>query len=291
MRKLTYKIDSSYDGKKLIAYLRGKLKMSSRLTVTLKHTENGILLNGSHARTVDIIYAGDILELNLPEDNSKIEPVPLKLDIAYEDDDILVINKPAYLAVHPTHNHQGDTLANAVASYYEEKNENISFRAIGRLDKCTSGLITIAKNKFAAFALQGKIDKTYFAIAEGDTGEEGIIDSKIYRPFPDKTIRAAGNTGDDALTKFKRISYNNNLSFCEVKIETGRTHQIRVHFSSVGHPLAGDVMYGGHDNLISRTALHCGRLNLIQPVTKKELEFSAPLPNDMESLLTQLTKE
>ena len=155
MRHLEFKIDENYDGKKVIAYLRGEAKLSARLVNSLKRIEKGITLNGEHIRTVDILHEGDILAVNIPEDNNEIEPIEYPLNIVYEDNDILIINKPAGLAMHPTHNHQGDTLANGVAAYFLGKGKNISFRAVGRLDKSTSGLVICPLNKYAAASLAG----------------------------------------------------------------------------------------------------------------------------------------
>lgn len=285
MRHIEFVIDESYNGKKVNVYLRGCAKLSARLVNSLKRIENGITLNGNHIRTVDIIHTGDVLAVNIPEDASEIEPIEYPLDIIYEDDDILLINKPAGLAMHPTHNHQGDTLANAVAAYFLKKGKNVTFRAVGRLDKSTSGIVIVALNKLAASKLSGAFDKTYLAVVCGEYHGRGTIDKPIYRPDPMKTLRAVGETGDFAVTHWEAISTDGKCSLLKINLETGRTHQIRVHFASMGTPLCGDDMYGSDDNRIGRAALHCGKIDFVHPVNGEKLQFSVPVPEDMEKII------
>lgn len=286
-RYLEYIIPDSYDGKKVVHFLRGEKKFSCRLVSVLKQIPDGIQLNGSHIRTIDRIKAGDILSVNIPDDKNEIEPTDFPLDIVYEDDDIMVVNKPAGLAVHPTHNHQGDTLANAAAGYLKNKDKNVSFRAVGRLDKQTSGLVLLAMNKYAAAFLPDKDEKEYLAVAGGYFDSPGTINKRIYRPDPMKSLRAVsdGNIGDEAVTHYTPVSSDGKRTLVCVTLETGRTHQIRVHFSSIGAPLAGDEMYSSTDFSINRAALHCGKLTLIHPVTNEEMTFTAPMPEDMNALL------
>ena len=285
MRHIEFVIDEAYDGKKVVAYLRGQAKLSARLVNSLKRIEKGITLNGEHIRTVDMLRKGDILAVNIPEDNNEIEPVEYPLDIIYEDNDIIVINKPAGLAMHPTHNHQGDTLANAVTAYLIRKSANTAFRAVGRLDKSTSGLVVCALNKYSAASLVGNFEKTYYALVKGSFEGEGTIDKPIYRPDPMKTIRAVGENGDKAVTHWQCVWTDSEISLMKVTLETGRTHQIRVHFSSIGAPLCGDDMYGSTDMRISRAALHCGILDFIHPVTGDKMHYEVPMPEDMMNLI------
>lgn len=285
MRHIEYIIDESYDGKKVNVYLRGCAKLSARLVNSLKRVENGITLNGEHTRTVDILHTGDLLAVNIPDDSSEIEPIDYPLDIIYEDADILLINKPAGLAMHPTHNHQGDTLANAVAAYFSKMNKNVTFRAVGRLDKSTSGIVIVALNKLAASKLSGEFDKTYYALAGGVYNGSGTIDKPIYRPDPMKTLRAVGETGDYAVTHWQALATDGNCSLLKIRLETGRTHQIRVHFASMGTPLCGDDMYGSSDKRISRAALHCGEIDFVHPVTGEKMHFSVPVPEDIAKII------
>ena len=292
-RKLEFDVPEEMDGAKLIHFLRSHVKMSYRLAMSLKQYPDGMMRNGEKIRTIDKVKAGEIIEINIPQEESSVEPMDIPIDVIYEDEDILLINKQAGLAMHPTHNHQGDTLANAVAFYLEEKGDTGAFRSIGRLDKDTSGIVLCALNPFAASRLSdelwaGEIKKTYYAVVQGEYAGEGTIDVPIYRPDPMKTLRAAGGTGDRAVTHWKCIKSGNGLSFLEINLETGRTHQIRVHFSHMGTPLVGDDMYGGDRFLINRHALHCGRLEFDHPVTGERMDIGAPFPDDMRALLKQM---
>lgn len=288
-RKIDYTIPKEYDGKKVIHYLRGEKKYSVRLVAQLKQRPDGIMLNGSHIRTIDRIREGDTLSICMPDDDNSIEPIPCPLDIVYEDEDIMVINKPSGLAMHPTHNHQGDTLANGVTAYLISHGKNASFRAVGRLDKQTSGLVLLALNKYSAAFLPDKYEKEYCAIVGGVFSGSGTIDKRIYRPDPMKTLRAAGDEGDRAVTHWTAAAADGKRTLVNITLETGRTHQIRVHFASLGAPLAGDDMYGSTDKSIARTALHCKRLTLTHPVTNEIMTFEAPLPPDMHDLLSSST--
>lgn len=281
-RTLRYTVPPEYDGKKVLQVLRGAAGVSTRMMTTLKNLPDGISCNGAHIRTIDRVRSGDTIELSLPAEQGGIEPIPIELNVLYEDADLLAIDKPAGLAMHPTHNHQGDTLANGVAAYLETKGESAVFRAVGRLDKCTSGVTICAKNAFAAAALGGKLKKTYLALPSGYFEGSGTIDKKIFRPDPMKTLRAVGEEGDEAVTDWQSILPGTVCSLVRVLPRTGRTHQIRVHFASLGAPLMGDEMYGGGREYISRAALHCAEVCLTHPVTGEAMRFTAPMPEDME---------
>ena len=255
------------------------------MVISLKNLPDGILLNGQHIRTIDRLRAGDTLTVTLPEDHTGIAPEAIPLDIIYEDADIFVVNKPAGLAMHPTHNHQGDTLANGFAAYFSQKGDSPVFRAVGRLDKCTSGIVICALHALAAATLAGKIQKTYLALPSGRFEGSGRIEKKIYRPDPMKTLRAAGDVGDDALTLWESLAASDTCSLVRVMPQTGRTHQIRVHFASEGAPLLGDDMYGASRELIGRAALHCAEVRFTHPVTGAEMRFSCALPDDMRQAM------
>lgn len=283
-RKISYIIPDEYDGKKVISYLRGSAGISTRLLNSLKRTENGITLNGKHIRTIDLLSAGDRLCVNIPCPESKIEPIELPLEILYEDEDIIAVNKSPYLACHPTHNHQGDTLANALAFYLGQKGKPTEFKAVGRLDKGTSGIVICALNKFCAAKLSGNIRKEYFAVVGGKLENSGTIDAPIYRPDPLKTLRAAGPDGLPAVTHWQALKTNGELTLVRIRLETGRTHQIRVHFSSIGMPLLGDSMYGGGKTETGHQLLHCGYARFIHPVSGEEVEIHALFPEDMQKI-------
>ncbi len=289
MRKIDYIIESEYDGNKVLWYLRGKAKLSARLVASLKTFPEGILLNGEHIRTIDRIHTGDVLTVNIPQGENSAEPIDGELDVVYEDEDILIVNKSPFIAVHPTHNHQGDTLANVVASYLEKKGRPAVFRAVGRLDKGTSGLMIVALNGYVASRLSDfGVEKEYVAIAEGEYTGEGTIDKPIYRPDPMKTIRATGEDGDRAVTHYKAEVTDGERTFLRIRLETGRTHQIRVHFASMGTPLTGDSMYGSPSEEIARQALHCAKMIFTHPVTYEKIEVSAPLWEDMQKIYEKI---
>lgn len=294
MRTLTFTVPAEYDERKVLHYLRGSAGLSSRVIRNLKTYEDGILLNGAPVRTIDRLSPGDVLTVNLPADPpEQIPPLPdedfLKgplPEVLFEDEDLLIVNKPGTMAVHPSHNHQGDTLANWVTWHLvSEGREPVQFRAVGRLDKGTSGILVCALNAYAADRLQRGVTKEYLAVAEGLLEGSGTIDAPIYRPDPILTKRVVDRRGDPAVTHWEALSSQNGRTLCRVRLETGRTHQIRVHFASVGAPLTGDTLYGTPSEEIGRHALHCARAQLTHPVTGAVLKLEAPLPEEMERLL------
>ncbi len=282
-RKIEYTIGDDFDGKKILQYLRGEAKLSAKLVRTLKHYDDGITLNGAHARTIDILHKGDVLAVTLPDGESEIEAVKMKIDIVYEDDDIVIINKDPFLAMHPSHNHQGDTLANALTYHLQKQGKPTVFRAVGRLDKGTSGLVVCALNSYSADRISTNTEKEYLAIVTGKT-EKGTIDAPIIRPDPIKTYRAVGEGGMEAVTHYEKIKGNDDLTLVRVLPETGRTHQIRVHFAHIGMPILGDSMYGEDTLNLGHQLLHRSKLTLIHPVTKEKMTFTAPMPQDMQKI-------
>lgn len=288
MRQMEFTVPEAFEGKKIYNFLRGYVRLSTRLMRSLKRSENGIMLQGKQGRTIDIIHTGDKIVLNIPDDEKAPVPIDYPLDVVYEDEDLLVINKPPTLAMHESHNHQGDTLANAVAGYLQKKGRSSTFRAVGRLDKGTSGLVICALNPHAAARLQGNFQKQYLAIAKGVYTCPGTIDKPIFRPDPIKTLRVVDPKGDTAVTHYEPLEYGKGYSLLLIRLETGRTHQIRVHFSSMGTPLFGDSLYGETDDRISHHALHCGEVAFIHPVTGAEIKLEAEMPKDMADLLQSL---
>ncbi len=288
MRIIDYVIPEDYDGQKLYNFLRGYIHLSLRAVRTLKRIPGSILLNGEGAKTIDIAHIGDKLTVTLPEDESASTPIDYPLDILYEDEDLLIINKPATLAMHETHNHQGDTLANAVAGYLGKKGKTAAFRAVGRLDKGTSGIVVCALNAHCASRLSGRVKKQYLALSTGKFTEDGTIDKPIYRPDPMKTYRTADNRGDRAVTHYHVEEYGENFSLLRIDLETGRTHQIRVHFAYLGAPLYGDRMYGEAREDITHQALHCESICFTHPITREEISLEAEMPEEMRILLCKL---
>lgn len=290
MRTIRYTVSDEFEEKKLLVFLRSEAGLSLKLVRSLKRVENGLMINESRARTVDVLHAGDTVTVNIPDDKTSSVPCELMPEVVYEDSDILIVNKPALLPIHESHNHQGDTLANSVAGYLQKKGMSCSFRAVGRLDKGTSGLVVCALNPHAAGRLSGKIKKRYLAVACGEFKGSGTIDAPIYRPDPIKTVRTVDERGDTAVTHWKSVKTDGVLTLLSVTLETGRTHQIRVHFSSLGAPLIGDTMYGKPDTRISHQALHCCEVELTHPVTNKKILCTAPMPEDMQSIADSITE-
>jgi len=291
-RVLSYTVEENDDNTTLSHFLK-KQKFSSVIITHLKRTENGILLNGQWARVNDVLHIGDIITIQLIEDtpSENIVPTNLPLNIVYEDEDLMVINKDADTPIHPSQGNYDNTLANAVAYYFQQKGEVFTYRCINRLDRDTTGLLIIAKNMYSASLLSDmvqnrEIHREYLAIATGKTPSEGTIIAPIAR-VDGSTIERCVNEekGEYACTHYKTLSSNDHYSLVSLKLETGRTHQIRVHMKHIGHPLPGDFLYNPDYSGIQRQALHSHKLSFTHPITKECLEFTAELPNDMNYLI------
>ena len=294
MPTIKFAVPQENDGISVYNFLRSKCGVSYRLIKKLKRVPMGITANGQHIRTVDPLHGGDTVVLHIPEDENPTMPVELPIDILYEDEHIAVINKPFGMPVHPAREHVADTLANAFSAHLMANGEpHAAFRVINRLDRDTSGLVLTAKNSHAASLLHGHTDKVYYAVCQGNLTGSGTIDAPIRVMEGHGIQREVGEGGVRAVTHWqamKNISVTApngiqyDLTLLEIHLETGRTHQIRVHFTSLGMPLAGDDMYGGSRDLICRQALHCGQLDFTHPITGKPMHFSIPLPDDMAAL-------
>ena len=261
-------------------FLVGKKGVSKRLLTKLKRQEGGITRNGDTIRSIDMVSAGDVIVLTL-EDDSFLEPNgSLNVPVAFENDSLVVFNKPSGMPVHPSIRHQGDTLGNFFAYRYPE----LTFRSVNRLDRDTSGLCIIAKDALAAKLLQGNCKKVYYAAVHGEIPEKGTIDAPIARERESIILRCVREDGQRAVTHYKRLKMNDKYSLAEIDLETGRTHQIRVHFAHIGAPLAGDDLYGGLRNDISRQALHCGRLSFNDPLSGEPITVDSELPEDIKAL-------
>lgn len=272
---------------------------SAALIRRLRHTEQSILKNGIPVYTTYRLDEGDSLAVTLPEEHGSenIVPVPMDLDIRYEDRDLLVVNKAAGVPIHPSQGNHDNTLANGIAWYLGEKGEAATYRAINRLDRDTTGLLILARHALSACMLSEMvrthaIRRCYLAAASGLVPPEGVIDAPIARAG-DSTIERCVDfeRGDSARTHYRTLCYNRDTdcSLVELRLETGRTHQIRVHMKHIGHPLPGDFLYNPDYRLIGRQALHSWQLDFIHPIKKEPLHFEAPLPEDMRRLFGQET--
>lgn len=286
-RKIEYVITDEFNNKKVLDFLKRGQGYSHRMITKLKNKPDGILCNGEHIRTVDLLHTGDTLTVNLPDDSEDSITVAteMPLDILYEDDDLIVVNKPPTIAVHESHNHVGDALSNALAYHLKSEGKPCAFRAVGRLDKGTSGIVVCALNKYCAAKLSGKVYKEYLAVASGIFEGEGTIDAPIYRPDPIITKRIVDGRGEKAVTHWTAVRNNGVQTLLRIKLETGRTHQIRVHFAYLGAPLVGDTMYGTPDGRITHQALHCCYCKFTHPVTGETVELNAEPPGDFEKLI------
>ncbi|MCR5485089.1 MAG: RluA family pseudouridine synthase [Clostridiales bacterium] len=289
-RIIDYTVPDSFDGSKLFRFLRGEVGMSYSLMTSLKQTDSAIKINGQNARTIDRISSGDTVTVTIPFGKCTAVPTQHELDIVYRDEDVLVIYKPPDIAMHPSHGHAADTLANAAAYYLQSIGHSGAFKAVGRLDKGTSGIVICALNRLSASILSGKVDKTYIALCEGKITENGTVDMPIIRPDPDKTTRACSENGERAITHYEVVESFENATLLRLKLDTGRTHQIRVHMAYIGHPLLGDTLYGNKLSFPDHHLLHCETAAFIHPVTKEYLEFSAPMPEDFKKILNDLQK-
>lgn len=300
-RTLSYTIEAADDGENVGEYLRHH-GYSQPLLIHLKKTQEGILLNGIWCYVNSILHTGDILTIHIQDHDgstgipaTEISEEAFTSMVAYEDEDILVMNKPADLPVHPSLGHYEDTLANYCAWHYHNQ---LVFRCVNRLDRDTSGLVLIAKNMLSAAGLSlqqqaREIHRTYLAIVEGIIPEEGTIDLPIARKEDSIIERCVdGSRGECAITHYCRIS-TTCLDGCEyslvqIQLETGRTHQIRVHMKAIGHPLPGDFLYNPNYRHIKRQALHSYRLEFTHPISGKALSFTQNIPSDFESLFPKI---
>ena len=285
MRSLTFTVPPECDGTTVGKFLRYKCQVSARLITKQKRVEQGITLNGEHIRTIDPIRTGDVVGLNIPDDARPAMAAGAAAQVAYEDEDVIILEKPIGMPVHPTRGHFDDTRANALAAYLARKGQTAVFRPINRLDKDTTGLVVVCRHSHGANMLHGHMDKTYYAVCQGVLEGEGTIDAPIRRRENAGIRREVGEGGQRSVTHWKALCSREGMTLLEIALETGRTHQIRTHFADVMNmPLAGDPMYGGTTEHIARQALHCGRVSFVHPVTGQPFELHSPLPEDMMQL-------
>ena len=296
MRRLTLTITPEQAGKDVNTLLRKELRLSGSSVRRVKRLPDGILLDGQPVFTSAKANQGQILSVFVGDTvlSEQIEPVPGPLDILYEDEDLLVINKDGRTPVHPSQGHHGDTLANFLMAYYDKIGLRAAFHPVNRLDRGTSGLMAVAKHPHAHELLQqqlqnGRLVRTYLAVCEGVPElPAGVIDAPIGREPGSVLRRMVSPEGAQARTHYEVLRKENGRSLVRLRLETGRTHQIRVHMTHLGCPLVGDFLYGAEtQELPDRFALHSASIRLFQPITGEELALDAPLPSELLHLLHQ----
>lgn len=289
-RQLTYLIPES----DLPCSLRGWLKKrgySRRVLASLMKDPSFVTVDGVPTRLIAYLTSPCTVTLRLPEDNHPSVTCPPGKDlpdvpVVYEDEDLIVFDKPPFMPTHPVHGHQGDTLADFAARHATARRETYTFRPVGRLDRNTSGLCLVAKTAYAA-RVGSTTEKVYLAVADGIVAAPGVVDAPIRLKEGSRILREVGEGGDPAVTVYEPLRVCDSTTLLRLHLHTGRTHQIRVHMASLGHPLVGDDLYGEPSEQIPRHALHCAELSFLHPVTEKWMAFSSPLPGDMEYLLKE----
>ncbi len=286
---LIFIVDSEHDGDKAGRYLRTVCKLSARTLAKIKRTEGALTINGQLLRTIDTIHSNDTIKIIIPIEENEIVPVEGNLEILYEDEYIVIVNKPSDMPVHPVKTHQMNTLANIFM--YKYRGEDTSFHAINRLDRNTSGAVIIAKDRHTASLMQGTpVTKHYTAVCHGKIIEKDTIDAPIALRKDSKIVRCVSADGQRAITHYTPVYTSEEMTVIDVTLETGRTHQIRCHMSSIGHPLLGDDLYGGFLDLIDRQALHCESICFEHPFSHELIKVVAPQPSDISKLIRIITK-
>lgn len=292
-------IDRENNGKCLREFLLLDLRISRAMLKHLKFLDDGILIDGAHVTVRHILKAGETLSIKIEdsEPSENIVPSDISVNVAFEDTDLAVLDKPPYMPTHPSHGHFDDTLANALCCRYKDKNAPFVFRPINRLDRNTSGLVLVARTRMAAASLslsmkKGGIKKEYVAVLSGTLPcVEGEIDTYIKRESESiitRTVCTEGEGGDRAITKYKVIFSDGEHTVVSALPVTGRTHQLRLHFAHLGAAIVGDDMYGKESEYIGRHALHAIRLSFMHPTTAENIELCSPIPTDIEELICRL---
>ncbi|MEG0372135.1 MAG: RluA family pseudouridine synthase [Clostridium sp.] len=293
MSSLTFTIKKEHEGYKLTDYLKVEIGLSSRL-IRKSLKEQRVIINSEPKRARYILQDGDIIVLEMGKGETQdIEPENIPIDVVYEDEDILVVNKPPFMVVHPTGSRQSGTLSNAVTYYFRSRGEDTIIRLVNRLDRDTSGLIIIAKSQFAHMAMAKKmekdeIEKSYITIVNGCLKGKSTIDEPIGRPSGESLMRAVIEGGQRSITHYEVIQSGEKMSCVKVILETGRCHQIRVHMKYIGHPIIGDTLYFEESPLINRQALHAYKLKFNKIRDDMPIELEASLPYDIKEMMNFL---
>jgi 23S rRNA pseudouridine1911/1915/1917 synthase len=285
-------VDENWLRGKLGDYLRYKLMISKRGLIRIKKA-GSIKVNGKIAYLNQELTTGDRIEFSFGEDpgSENILPEFMELDIVFEDDYLAVVNKKAGIPTHPSRNHYMGTLANGMVYHWMGEKDNITIRPVNRLDKDTSGLVVFAKSSHIQHLMsletyKSNMKKEYVAIVHGIVeADSGTIDVPIARETQHSVKRVVREDGSKAVTHYRVLRKYSDYSLLSIILETGRTHQIRVHMTHIGHPLLGDELYGGSSEAIQRHALHAYRIVMRHPVSREIIKLTAPVPGDMVSLL------
>ena len=288
--KLTYVNSSKYSNVKEV--LKAEFSMSDRLLLKLKKLDK-IYLNGNVTSVNHPVLENNLIEcyLDYEEDNSNIVPTEMPLNITYEDEAYIVVNKPAGIPVHPSMDHYTDSLSNGIAFYFNQIGLKKKIRPVNRLDKDTSGIVIFAKNEYIQECLVRQMKskefiKKYIAVVNGNLDNlEGTINAPIARKEGSIIERCVSETGDIAITHYKVLKRKTDFDIVECILETGRTHQIRVHFAYLGHSLLSDTLYGTSSSLINRQALHAYKVEFTHPLSKKKVKYIATVPEDLNKLM------
>lgn len=293
-RIIDYIIDNASDGLRVEQYLRRR-GYSGQNLAEIKRMPKSVLVNGEHYYMRQQLKTGDHLSVHICETkcSEKIPPVQLPLNVVYEDEDIIVINKAAGMPIHPSLNNYTNSMANALAWYYQKQGKPFIFRCCNRLDRDTSGLTVVAKhlvsgNILSDMVRRREIHREYLAIARGHvTPSAGTISAPLARK-PGTIIERTVDWehGETAITHYQVVDEKNGHSLVSLCLETGRTHQIRIHMKHLGYPLIGDYLYNPDMEYMTRQALHSHKLAFTHPITKEEMEFTAPLPDDMQCVFS-----
>lgn len=294
-RNIDYIIDEDSAGLRVEQFLRRKRYSGQNLS-EIKRMPKSILVNGVHYYMRQELSAGDHLQVRICEtqNSEKIPPTKLPLDIIYEDEDLLVLNKPAGMPIHPSLNNYTNSMANALAYYFQSQGKPFIFRCCNRLDRDTSGLTIVSKHLVSGSILSDmtkyrEVHREYLAIARGSvTPSEGTIQAPLGRK--DGTIierTVDWEHGEDAVTHYKVVKEANGHSLVSLRLETDRTHQIRIHMKYLGYPLIGDYLYNPDMEYMTRQALHSHHMEFTHPVTGEHMSFTAPLPEDMARVMQE----
>lgn len=294
-RNIDYIIDEDSAGLRVEQFLRRKRYSGQNLS-EIKRMPKSILVNGVHYYMRQELSTGDHLQVRICETqiSEKIPPTKLPLDIIYEDEDLLVLNKPAGMPIHPSLNNYTNSIANALAYYFQSQGKPFIFRCCNRLDRDTSGLTIVSKHLVSGSILSDmtkyrEVHREYLAIARGSvTPSEGTIQAPLGRKEGTIIERTVDwEHGEDAVTHYKVVKEANGHSLVSLRLETGRTHQIRIHMKYLGYPLIGDYLYNPDMEYMTRQALHSHHMEFTHPITGEHMSFTAPLPEDMARVMQE----